>query len=268
MKQKAKNELKTCKKNRRLSKKKTEKSSDQERVYCETEAFEYCSLKEKMAAFKEFENKMKEIKHFCGDKCKCVSLNLKNSRGKEHICQQCGKKHMYYGINHNSLSIWYDDSEHPHYELPPELCDVYDSEKMLITKMSPFIPFHHIKNGTLVLKGHICTFVQDISTVYNFLPIKPNSVEIIWVFYHYQVEINGFWSKNFPCKKFQGAFSFDLVAETSFWLQRCKNEPSNIDCIPEGEYEGTLEPSELHDVASSTKCAVRWNIGTNSGVWM
>ena len=95
-----------------------------------------------MAVFKEFENTMKEIQHFYCDKCKCVSLNLKKTRGEEHVCEQCDKNDANYGIKHNLLPIWYDENEQPHYELPPKLCGLYDSEKMLIQKCHHF--FHCI----------------------------------------------------------------------------------------------------------------------------
>ena len=105
--------------------------------------------------------------------------------------ENCEGKDADYALKHNLLPIWIDDEKQQHFELPDELLGMYDAEKMLIQRMSPFIPLHHIKNGTMGLKGHVCTFIQDISTVCNILPRKPDSVEIIKVIHHYQQEING-----------------------------------------------------------------------------
>ncbi len=126
---------------------------------------------------------------------------------------------------------------------------MYDAEKMLIQKMSPFISLHHIKNGTFGLKVHVCTFVQDISTVCDILPRQLDSVEIIKVIHHYQQGINRkLCKKGFKVQK-------SKVLKTLTWLKKhhvgykdIQIEPESMNWIPNDQDEGSLEPSKIHDV--------------------
>ena len=115
--------------------------------------------------------------------------------------------------------------------------------------MSPSIPLNHIKNGTFGLKGHFCTFVQDISTVYNFLPRKPDSVEIIKVIHHYQQEINGNMCKKvFRVRKTKVLNALKWLKKYHVGYKYITIKPANMSWIPEEQEEGNIEPSEIHDV--------------------
>ena len=41
------------------------------------------------------------------------------------------------------------------------------------------VPLHHIRNGTLGIKGHVFSFVQDISEVATVLPRLPSNVKAV-----------------------------------------------------------------------------------------
>ena len=53
------------------------------------------------------------------------------------------------------------------------------AEKLLIQRVSPLIPIHHIKNGTLGIKGHVCSFMQNIDELVSSLPKLPKEVKAI-----------------------------------------------------------------------------------------
>jgi hypothetical protein len=45
--------------------------------------------------------------------------------------------------------------------------------------VSPYVPFLHIKNGTLGIKGHICSFPQRVQDLYSTLPMLQNSATFV-----------------------------------------------------------------------------------------
>ncbi len=114
--------------------------------------------------------------------------------------------------------------------------------------MSSFIPLHHIKNGIFGWKGHVCTFVQEISTVCNILPRKLDSVKIIKVIHHYQQEINrDMCKKAFKVRKIKVLNALKWLKEYHVGYNNITIEPANMSCIPEAQEEGDMESPEIHD---------------------
>ncbi len=145
---------------------------------------------EKEEVICRFETEMKKMKHqFCKE-CMCVSLMLEMS-SIAHICKKCKQKPNGFNITNNLLPIWRDNNDNIQYEVPEELKDLSDAEKMLIQRVSPFIPLHHVKNGTMGIKGHVCSFPQDISEICTKLPRLPQDVSIVKLVHTYQQEIGG-----------------------------------------------------------------------------
>ena len=73
---------------------------------------------------------------------------------------------------------------------------------------------HHINNGTFWLKGHVCTFIECIYTVFNILLIKPDSDETIRIMHHYQKEI-----KDDMCTKSFKVYSW-VTLEFKLYLKK------------------------------------------------
>lgn len=152
----------------------------------------FMTSQEKKAVFSEFENKTKCIQLNHCKICRCVGLNIQMSRKKslqESTCKKCEKLSSDYWIKENLLPVWFDKDNIPQYQVPIELSSLSDAEKMLIQRISPFVPLHHIKSGTLGLRGHICCFPQDISSVCNVLPRLPDDVHIIKMLQTYRDKI-------------------------------------------------------------------------------
>ena len=82
--------------------------------------------------------------------------------------------------------------------LRPDAFLLSDAEKMLIQRLSAFIPLHHIKNGTLGIKGHVCCFPQDIMEICKELPRLPKDLTVVKILKTFKEEIdNGSRSKTF-----------------------------------------------------------------------
>jgi hypothetical protein len=45
--------------------------------------------------------------------------------------------------------------------------------------VSPYMPFVHIKNGTLGIKGHVCSFPQSVQDLYTTLLRVPSSAAFV-----------------------------------------------------------------------------------------
>ena len=60
---------------------------------------------------------------------------------------------------------------------------------MLIQRVSPFIPLHHLKCGIFGLCGHVCAFEQDIDGIAHVLPLFPSDVRLVKVVQVLKAEI-------------------------------------------------------------------------------
>ena len=57
--------------------------------------------------------------------------------------------------------IWFDKENLCQYELPEELQNLREAEKLLILMVSVYIPLQHLHKGQTGC-GHVCCFAQDI----------------------------------------------------------------------------------------------------------
>ncbi len=204
---------------------------------------QFLSQAMKEQVIKNFELAMKLIKHKHCTSCKMVSLTMEMSN-IPNICKECHSKKCTedYWLDNNMLPVWYDENNQVHYERPKCLKNLYDAEKMLIQRASPFIPLHHIKNGTFGIKGHVCTFPQNITDICKELPRLPSDVTIVKVVHTYQQELGDEYSKKiFKVRR-------KAVLEALYWLQKhnkyysdVKINASNLNWLGEND-EGILEP--------------------------
>jgi len=127
---------------------------------------------------KLFERQQKDLSHKYCSICKCVSLRL-DMKPKKKGCKMCKSASTNNLIKEHLLPTWMDDNNNHQFEVPHCLSILTHAEKMLIQRVSAFIPLHHIRNGTFGLKGHVCSFEQDLGEVCNVLPRFPKDVKMI-----------------------------------------------------------------------------------------
>jgi hypothetical protein len=65
------------------------------------------------------------------------------------------------------------------YHVPNELSCLREGEKLLIQMVSPYVPSVYIKNGSLGIKGHVCSFPQRVQDLYTTLPRLPSSATFV-----------------------------------------------------------------------------------------
>ena len=57
------------------------------------------------------------------------------------------KNEKYY-LEAGALPVWYNDEGVPQYYVPSVLSSLTQAEKLLIQRISPFVPLQHLKQGT------------------------------------------------------------------------------------------------------------------------
>ena len=107
--------------------------------------------------------------------------------------------------------MWRDEFGEVHFEIPEELMGLYEAEKLLIQMLSPYIPLVHIKNGTLGLKGHVCSFPQALKDVIVELPKLPKDVDMVRLIRNYADKEGTVKSKYFTVRR-------EKVMEALRWL--------------------------------------------------
>lgn len=203
----------------------------------------YCTLQEKIDTINDFENHCKNITvHHCKI-CHEAGINLKWTN-KHDRCSKCIKKTEQHYIENNLMPIW-NDGKNIRFDVPKELKCLSEAEKMLIQRLSPFVPLHHIRNGTLGIKGHVCCFPQDIGNLCNELPRLPQDVEVVKINKSFQEEIGGkAKNKNFLVNKTR-------VLTALRWLKKYHIGYHDINIIPENLNWCNSEESELPSKSQS-----------------
>lgn len=127
-----------------------------------------------------FEERMLNTHHKICSECQQCSLSLSVTK-KSSVCLKCQRNKVDNTYNESNimLPIWYDDEGNKQYEVPDELRCLTIAEILLIQRVAPLVPIVHIRNGTMGLKGHVCSFMQDISSVATQLPRLPSDVKAV-----------------------------------------------------------------------------------------
>ena len=175
-----------------------------------------------------FEQKMSSLKHSVCQNCRMCRLGLKIDNngfcyGKESSTKCSTKRIDFLALN--ALPVWYSEDGTVNYDLPKCLVDLTHAEKMLIQRISPFVPFHHIKNGTFGITGHCCAFEQDVAGFVNSLPRKRNDVSMLHVMKSVASEIkskDGGSTKMFRVRK-------QAVYDALIFLKKHNKEYKNVE---------------------------------------
>lgn len=188
----------------------------------------------------KFESSCKEMCHKHCQICERVSLNLvTTSIFNQNICKNC------LFINSDdvpfSLPVWIDENNNLRHDLPSELLDLRECEKLLIQQIAAVVPLLHLKIGQIGSRGHSCSFLQDIQEVCNILPRFPENIRMIRIIK--TIKITGsseIMTKAFRVRRLK-------VLNALKWLKRYNPEykhiiieEKNLDWMGEGILEKDL----------------------------
>ena len=112
----------------------------------------------------DFERKVSDIKHVFCSSCMCVSqrLDLVHLADGTTVCKQCNTWKTNMKDQTTTHPIWFDKENVFQYELPEELQNLREAEKLLILMVSVYIPLQHLHKGQTGCHGHVCCFAQGI----------------------------------------------------------------------------------------------------------
>lgn len=169
-------------------------------------------------------------------------MSLRSSINGRGYCVTCAKfKNRDYYIENRLLPVWYKDGV-PQYHVPMVLECLSHAEKMLIQRVSPFVPLHHIKNGVFGLSGHVCAFEQDIGSMVDVLPRISTETGVIRVLQEVRTEIgsdNAKQTRAFKVNKGRVIAALEFLKEFNREYNDITIDVTRLDWI-DGE-EGDLE---------------------------
>ena len=173
------------------------KQREQERLQTKQEEpnefkFNYASDEKFLYATKEFDKLNEQLVHKRCSCCRKVRLDIKVEQQTfanitHLLCCSCKN----YNLNEikqvqSVLPVWQNDQKQIQFQLPAELMDLREGEKLMIQKYSAYVPIHHLYKGQVGAKGHCCAFKQNVMDVSLVLPRKPADVKLIQVIKKYK----------------------------------------------------------------------------------
>lgn len=177
---------------KRRSRKKQEETQSRE-CYHQLSPDSFLPQQEKNKIIQKFETQLEKVDLFMCQKCRGVGMD---KLSRKNLCKYCAKYPNEDPIKNNLLPIW-KKSNSVHFEIPDELLCLTEVEKLLIQQLSPLVPLHHIKNGTMGLQGHCCAFPVQLQQLATVLPLLPSSVRIIKMVHSIRTELGSQTSKLF-----------------------------------------------------------------------
>ena len=172
-------------------------------------------------AVQAFEDKCQSLSHFCCDCCKMTGITLRPSYKSKLVCSTCQASHANKEDMIKDLPIWYDKNGKVQFNLPTQLQRLREGEKLLIQQVAVYVPLLHLKDGQIGSRGHVCSFVQDISKICTVLPRLPDNVQFVKVVKKYLQEGGQIASKMFVIRK-------KVVLDALKWLKEYNVEYANI----------------------------------------
>ena len=152
-------------------------------------------------AVQEFESKCQALSHFCFQSCQMTGITMRPSHKNGLLCTTCQASCTNKEKIEKDLPIWYDKNKIVQYNLPEQLNCLREGEKLLIQQISAYVPLLHLKNGQIGSRGHVCSFVQDISSICTKLPRLPDDIQFIKVVKNIYKKVVKLLVKHLPLEK-------------------------------------------------------------------
>src|SRR5687767_3398735 len=148
------------------------------------------------------------------------------------------------GKKEKDLPIWYNKDGIVQYHLPTQLECLQEGEKLLIQQVAAYVPLLHLKDGQIGSRGHVCSFVQDISPVCTILPRLPDDIQFVKVVKKYLVEVGEVASKTFTVRKQVVLDALKWLKEYNVKYKDVEIKESNLDWIEDNDSQ-ELPPSVI-----------------------
>jgi hypothetical protein len=201
-----------------------------------------------MDEIKKFETRVRQESHKYCSICRGVSINMQYakgfSKGHQPVCTVCYTKKMTEAIMDSILPIWKSEDGIKHYELPEQLTDLSEGEKLLISPLLLYVPLHHLQRGQIGCKGHVCCFEQNVSSICTELPRLPSDVSLIRVIKQYKDSDGQMSQKTFTIRRFKVMNALMFLKKHSLAFTDVILKESHLDWMGTNEEEDL--PSYTH----------------------
>jgi hypothetical protein len=155
-------------------------------------------------AARQFEENCSSIKHNFCEICKRVSMTFEvkiQAKDKKNVCNTCLRTKRTSKEMEKVLPVWKQKDGTIRYDLPLELKQLSEAEKLLISPYLVYVPLHHMQKGQVGCKGHVCCFEQDVASVSNVLPRMPRDIALVRVVKKYKEDTGEISSKTFTVRR-------------------------------------------------------------------
>ena len=109
------------------------------------------------------------------------------------------------------LLVWFDSNNKIQIQLHSELLGLREGKKLLIQRITVYVPVHHLFKGQTGCKEHSTTFCQKISRGISILPNLPDNVQFVQVIKKFKDAHGDIGENSFVIRK-------NKVFDTLFWL--------------------------------------------------
>jgi hypothetical protein len=184
-----------------------------------------------------FEELNTEIKHRCCSTCKQVSTNLVTLK-RTIVCTACRKKQLKDPTYVPPwLPTWTNEENKMEYEVPECLKILREGEKLLIQRVSTYVPLRYLKGGSHGSRGHVCSFPKDIQEFVTELPRqKVEAIRVVRSHVNKDKEVE---EKTFTIRK-------SVVLNALIWLKKHSKHYRDIIIVEENfEWMEGKEEAEL-----------------------
>ena len=178
-----------------------------------------------------------------------TGISIKPSQRNKDICTVCQASHTRKEKTEQDLPIWYDKESNVQYYLPPQLRCLREGEKLLIQQVAAYVPLLHLKDGQIGSRGHVCSFVQDLSSICTVLPRLPDDVQFVKVVKKYLQEGGETASKTFTIRKQVVLHALNWLKEYNVEYKNIEIKESNLDWIENSDSQEL--PATLIQIANA-----------------
>ena len=152
-------------------------------------------------AVQDFESKCHSLSQFYCESCKMTGIAIKQSQINKKLCTTCHRSKLNQEDMDKYLPVWYDKKGKVQYQLPIQQQGLREDEMFMLQQVSPYVPLIHLKDGQIGSRGHVCSFVQEISEICTILPRLPDDIQFVKVVKQYHKEGGDIGSKTFTIRK-------------------------------------------------------------------
>ena len=188
-----------------------------------------------------------------------TGIAIKQSQINKKLCTTCHRSKLNQEDMDKYLPVWYDKKGKVQYQLSLQLQGLHEGEKLMLQQVSPYVPLIHLKDCQIGSRGHVCSFVQEISEICTVLPRLPDDIQFVKVVKQFHKEGGEIGSKTFTIRKKAVLDALKWLKEYNIDYKDIEIKESNLDWIEDGvsqELPPSIIQMDYNDVTNNSPSSV------------